>query len=504
MTKKILALWLFFAATTSLNTSWAQIIETNQSTLNDDSTPPEDEIPNSANDAEINARLRQISSCIAPRFTREVRSYINGYTDRQREKTEQMLGKTVMYFPIFEKILAEKGLPADLKMLSVLESALNPSAVSVAGATGLWQFMAQTGNEYGLGINSWMDERRDVIKSTTAAAKYLSDLYNSFGDWSLAIAAYNSGPSRVNAAIKRGHSKNFWRIRPYLPQQTQNYVPAFIAANYILQFYKEHNLKPKYPALDAQITGVVRVNQNISFQLIASVTALPLSLVQMLNPAYGRDLVPANSQGSCPVVLPQRAIYSFQDYLEHPDSRPSFVTELVAPGITDNDDENYIKSTYRVEAGDKLEELAKIFNCGSEHLIVWNKLDSPHLYKGQELAIYLPKEIRRLKANYNSPTAETPTVAVAENTIVPVESSSTMEPASEIDNATTDDAAATEKLKSGKKSHRYLYYQIKRNETLSEVAEKYSGVSLRDLLRLNGIHNPKGIRAGAKIKIKEL
>ena len=293
--------------------------------------------------------------------------------------------------------------------------------------------------------------------------------------WALAIAAYNSGPSRVNAAVKRGHSRNFWRIRQYLPQQTQNYVPAFIAANYILQFYKEHNLNPQYPSLDAQIVGVVRVNQNISFSLIAAVTALPLALVQQLNPAYGRGLVPANPTGSCPVVLPQRALYAFEDYLAHPDSRASVVTEAVAPSISDDSDEHYIKSTYVVMAGDKLEELAKTFRCGTEHLIVWNKLNSPHLFKGQELAIYLPKEIRR----YNTPDNEEAPSSLPTDPIIYGDNYAV----ATVENTAPESDVLTEKGgKTTRKTYRYLYYQIKKNETLSQIAQKYSGISLRQLI----------------------
>jgi len=211
-------------------------------------------------DSEIRDRLSRITSSVAPpRFTSVVKSYINTYTVKKRQHTEAMLGRISIYFPMFEKYLSENNLPVDLKYLSIVESALNPKAVSRSGAVGLWQFMPPTGKENGLKINSTVDERRDPHKSTLAAAKYLKKQYKRYNNWELALAAYNGGPGRVNRAIKRGRSKNFWRIKRYLPKETQNYVPAFIAATYVVNYYPEHNLVPVYPEIDLQMTELIKI-----------------------------------------------------------------------------------------------------------------------------------------------------------------------------------------------------------------------------------------------------
>ena len=175
-------------------------------------------------------------------------------------------------------------MPLDLKFLSVVESALNPMAVSRSGAVGLWQFMPATGREYGLKISRYVDERKDPVKSTLAAIKYLKKQYNRYGNWELALAAYNGGPGRVNRAIKRGRSKNFWRIRKYLPRETRNYVPAYIAATYIANFYHMHDLVPIYPDLELQLTESVKVYETLNFSEIEAITGTPEYIIEILNP----------------------------------------------------------------------------------------------------------------------------------------------------------------------------------------------------------------------------
>jgi membrane-bound lytic murein transglycosylase D len=235
-------------------------------------TDPEPEYDEPAIIERINKMENEV---VPPRYDDIVKSYLTTYTIKKREKAENILGQQVVYFPLFEKKLEEANLPTDLKYLSVVESALNPKAVSRVGATGLWQFMPATGEYYGLEINSVVDERSDPHRSTEAAIEYLSRLYDRFGNWELAIAAYNSGGGRVSRAIKRSRSKNFWKVRRYLPRETRNYVPAFIAANYLIKHYQEHELTPRYPELDQQITESIMVYDHTSFYEVAQVTELP-------------------------------------------------------------------------------------------------------------------------------------------------------------------------------------------------------------------------------------
>lgn len=201
-------------------------------------------------ESEVSERLSYLTGCTPLNYNAVVRAYLQTYLYKKPEKTRDMLSKAGMYFHIFEAELKANGMPEDLKYLSVTESALNPLAVSRCGATGLWQFMPATGSEYGLEQNSAVDERSNPVEATRAALKYLKRLYGMYNDWALALAAYNSGPGNVNRAIKRGHSRNFWVIQKYLPQETRNYVPAFVSATYICNFYMMHNLMPDYPDLD--------------------------------------------------------------------------------------------------------------------------------------------------------------------------------------------------------------------------------------------------------------
>ena len=271
-------------------------------------------------DAELLNRIRSVrNKVIPPRFDRIVKSYINTYTVKKRDKTERMLGQMDVYFPLFEHYLKQKNLPVDLKYLPVVESALNPRAVSRSGAVGLWQFMPPTGREYGLKINSLVDERKDPTKSTEAALKYLGRLYKKYGDWSLVLAAYNGGPGRVNRAIKRGRSKNFWRIRRYLPAETRAYVPAFIAATYIINFHHHHLLDPIPSDVDMRYTETTKIYQRISFQTISEITGTRMDLLEDLNPSYKQRFLPTNSKGNY-LRLPAHRMASLMNYLGRPDA----------------------------------------------------------------------------------------------------------------------------------------------------------------------------------------
>ena len=237
-------------------------------------------------------RLRRMPTVMEMGYNDIVQRFIDRYMARLRHSVSYMLGATNFYVPIFEEALEAYQVPLELKYLPVIESALNPRAVSRVGATGLWQFMLGTGKQYGLEVNSLVDERRDPVRSSYAAARYLRDLYRIFGDWNLVIAAYNCGPGNINKAIHRsGGEKDYWRLYPYLPAETRGYVPAFIAANYAMTYYCEHGICPMSTKLPLE-TDTVVVDRDVHLEQIAKVLDLDIEMLRSLNPQYRRDIVP--------------------------------------------------------------------------------------------------------------------------------------------------------------------------------------------------------------------
>ena len=257
-------------------------------------------------------RLSRIPSVMELAYNDVVQKFIDRYAGRLRYSVSYMLGAMNFYMPVFEEALEAYQLPLELKYLPIIESALNPKAVSRVGATGLWQFMPATGKQYGLELNSLVDERRDPVKSSYAAARYLKALYKIFGDWNLVIAAYNCGPENINKAIRRARAakgktqegdvltpadKDYWHIYPYLPAETRGYVPAFIAANYIMTYYCEHNICPMTTRLPAQ-TDTIVVRRNVHLEQVAAVLGLDIDMLRSLNPEYRRDVVPGLTKPS--------------------------------------------------------------------------------------------------------------------------------------------------------------------------------------------------------------
>jgi len=257
-------------------------------------------------------RLSRLPCVMEMAYNDVVQKFIDRYSGRLRHSISYMLGASNFYMPIFEEALELYQLPLELRYLPVIESALNPKAVSRVGATGLWQFMLTTGKQYGLTINSLVDERRDPLKSSQAAARYLNDLYKIFGDWNLVIAAYNCGPENINKAIRRaGGEKDYWKIYPYLPKETRGYVPAFIAANYIMTYYSLHNICPLSTRLPAK-TDTVMVSRNLHLEQVAGVAGVDMEVLRSLNPMYRRDIVPGNTAPSA-LRLPQTEVGKFID-----------------------------------------------------------------------------------------------------------------------------------------------------------------------------------------------
>ena len=257
-------------------------------------------------------RLKRLPNVMPMTYNSIVRKYIDQYTNRLRHSVSYMLGASNFYIPIFEDALLLHQIPLELKYLPVIESAFNPRARSRAGAGGLWQFMPATGKRYGLLINSLVDERCDPIKSSDAAARYLKDLYDIFGDWTLVIAAYNCGPGNINKAIHRaGGERDYWKIYPYLPAETRGYVPAFIAANYVMNYYGEHNILPMRASILAN-PDTLLLNHDVKMEQIAKVCDIDIQQLKLLNPQYTTNLIPGYRQRST-LRMPQKQLLTFID-----------------------------------------------------------------------------------------------------------------------------------------------------------------------------------------------
>jgi len=256
-------------------------------------------------DRTIENRIISLGSSVDVKYSAEVKKRIKQYTVKQRTMSEVLLGRSSIYFPVFEDIFREKGLPLDLKYLSVVESGLRPIATSRSGAAGLWQFMRPTGRMMGLKINRTIDERRDIEKSTEAAADYLLYLYERFDDWTLALAAYNCGPGNLRKAIRKsGGKRNFWEIKKYLPKETREYVPKFIAISYVMNYYYEHDLVPDIPHENLINTSTAQVFEKINLRKLSKELGIEMSILKTLNPSYIRNYIPKTEDGIYNLVLP--------------------------------------------------------------------------------------------------------------------------------------------------------------------------------------------------------
>lgn len=344
-------------------------------------------------------RLSRIPAIMEMPYNEIVRKFIDMYAGRLRNQVSFMLSACNFYMPIFEEALDAYNLPLELKYLPIIESALNPSAVSRAGASGLWQFMLATGKMYGLDSNSLVDERRDPIKATWAAARYLKELYAIYGDWNLVIAAYNCGPGTINKAIRRANGKtDYWDIYNLLPKETRGYVPAFIAANYVMTYYCDHNICPMETNIPAS-TDTVQVNKNLHFEQIADICGVNIDQIKSLNPQYKKNIIPGDSK-SYTLRLPQSHISIFIDqqdtiYAHRADelfrNRKTIAINDNTPPSNTRAKASVGKGTptyHKIKSGETLGTIAAKYGVRIKDIQNWNGLRNTKIAAGKQLKIY--------------------------------------------------------------------------------------------------------------------
>ncbi len=446
-------------------------------------------------------RLAEIPTVVDLTYNRIVKNYINVYSRKRREQVRVMLGLSEYYFPRFEEIFDLYGVPYEIKYLSVIESALNPRAVSRVGAVGAWQFMYSTGKAYGLTINSLVDQRRDPIAATHAAAKFLADLYDIYNDWTLALAAYNCGPGNVNKAIRRsGGKRNFWDIYYYLPRETRGYVPAFIAATYTMNYYEEH-LITRAPLSLPRVTDTVMVFEPVHLKQVAEVLQIPIGLLRDINPQYRVDIVPGTSKQGYAIAIPQEQVGAFIDLKDtifaHKDSvffdpGKSVATpqRYTASQRVDLPSDKYDKLSYKVKSGDNVGFIADWYDVRASDLRYWNNISRNLIRVGQKLVIYKPKgKSARYKGLDRMSFSEKQKFAGRS-----VSSGSS--------SSSNSSSGNTVSAGGPDPNLEYITYRVREGDSLWEIAKKYPGVSETDISRLNSISNAKKIQPGQLLKIK--
>ena len=437
-------------------------------------------------DSVYKTRLNAIQSIVDLPYNSIVRNHIHVYTVKKRDKFEIMLGMREYYFPMIEDIFDSYGLPAELKYMAVIESALNPNAVSRVGATGLWQFMYSTGRQYGLTVNSVIDERRDPVKATHAAARYIKDLYRVYQDWGLVIAAYNCGPGNVNKAIRRsGNKKDYWEIYYRLPRETRGYLPGFIAATYSMTYHKEHQIKPR-PVTFPLATDTIMVTSDLHLRQIADVMLIPFGELKALNPQYRANIIPGSGSPQ-PLTLPMNSVGNFitlQDSIANfkvdqylkPETKSASPTKstYTPPNIKGKS-----KLIYVVKEGDNLGYIASWYDVGLSNVRYWNNIYRNTIRIGQKISVYVDPS----KTDYYS---------VVNNLSFEEKQRRVGKP-----------VAQNEPISNNKQlSNDFVYHTVRSGDTVWDIAKLYDGVTTSQILALNGMSSSGRIAVGQKLKIK--
>jgi membrane-bound lytic murein transglycosylase D len=441
------------------------------------------------------SRLKNLDSFINLPFNETVRKLISFYTEKRRPLVSIMLGLSNYYFPMFEEKLAKYDLPLELKYLPIIESALNPKAISRARAAGLWQFMYNTAKLYGLEINSYVDERFDPLKATDAACRFLRDLYDLYRDWHLVLAAYNCGPGNINKAIRRsGGDQNYWDIYYKLPRETKGYIPIFIAATYVMNYAKEHRLTPSKPSFRFE-TDTIELHSYYNFEQISANLNIPIDELRQINPQYKRDIIPAKSDKPYILRLPSDKVMAFIDNQAqiYAYNRDKFFpnNQIVIPkgSLTYADISGKNKIYYTVRSGDNPGSIAKKHHISLANLRSWNNLRHDMIRVGQKLAIYVPSKGESKSTQMVASVTKAPGEKSVNTTIT---SAVNIKPA---------EFADTGKAGADNITEEYTYYTVRSGDSLYTIAKKFNGVSDADIMVLNQITDVNSLMPGQKLKI---
>ena len=410
-------------------------------------------------------------------YNQGLENIIKSFLKNRKRSFERLMAVSEYYFPLFEEAFDKQNVPLEIKYLAVVESALNPKAVSRVGATGLWQFMYQTGKQYGLKIDSYIDERSDPLKASEAAAQYMKNMYAIFGDWDLVLASYNSGPGNVAKAIRRsGGQQNYWNIRKNLPQETQGYVPAFLATMYIYEYHKEHGIKPERAPIKHFATDTVMIKRQMSFKQISDLIDIPVAQLQILNPSYKLNVVPSYRDQSHYLRLPQdkmavftsneSKIYAYVDREANLREKPFQIVRPIVPQDSVNTFQRLVQAKvryYRVKRGDNLSTIAKKYDVAVDDLKKWNNIRGNEVVYGKNLKI-------------NGTEAEQKSTAVAK---VEVDKKGIQK----------DSVAATTAS----------FYVVQKGDNLSNIAKKFN-ITVADIQEWNKLAN-NNVQLGASLQV---
>jgi membrane-bound lytic murein transglycosylase D len=413
-------------------------------------------------------------------YNDHVKGFIKVYAVDKRNLIGKIVGLTKIYFPLFEEKLDKYNVPLEMKYLPIVESALNPTAVSPAGAKGLWQFMFGTGKMYGLQSSSFIEDRFDPYKATTAAARHLRDLYNIYGDWFLVLAAYNAGAGNVNKAIRRaGGVKDYWAIYDYLPAETRGYVPAFIAVNYVMNYYREHNIRPVEPGYLYQDVDTLKTSHLVSFEQINGTLGIPLQDIQFLNPQYKLGIIPSSTGGPPNVLrLPRKYVSQFQNREQEIYAYKSSKTleqEMLLARVEGNSRGGGVESSEQksekvhiVQEGETLGTIARMYRTYVSQLIVWNNLKDADVTPGQKLVVF----------------------GGSDNTI----SYSSRGGRNNNDGADENEITSSVKKK-------IVMHRVGKHDTLAGIARKYH-TTVQRIMSLNGLRGSRSLAAGKRLKVE--
>ncbi|MFV8377640.1 LysM peptidoglycan-binding domain-containing protein [Flavobacterium sp. LB3R33] len=435
-------------------------------------------------------------------YNQGLENIIKSFLKNRKKSFERLMGTSEYYFPLFEEALAKQNVPLEIKYLAIVESALNPKAVSKMGATGLWQFMYQTGKQYGLKIDSYVDERSDPLRASEAAAQYMTNMYKIFGDWDLVLASYNSGPGNVAKAIRRsGGQQNYWNIRKNLPKETQGYVPAFLATMYIYEYHKEHGIVPNRASVKHFATDTIMIKKQMTFKQISDLLDVPVAQLQVLNPSYKLNVIPFYHDENHYLRLPQEKIavfasneaqiYAYTQYESDKREKPFQIEKALAVKDTANYTIQKIAlpktAYYKVKRGDNLTMIASKYDVDVSDIKKWNKLKSNALAYGKSLKIVIGADLTTLK---KEPKME----------LIPSEkiSSNQRIVASEV-KANKDEKTKKTTQQEPIISNASAFYVVQKGDNLGSIAKKYD-VTIAEIQEWNHLYNDN-VQLGASLQV---